>query len=148
MPLLSKDVVKESLFSTLGGLDRAQVSKAANDLVWALLRDCPGGALVEIWLDPRRDAGIAAEGLARAGARDALEVMCVCPGDIAAQRYSARTRHAAHLPADEVTLQRIRDSAELMRPLGLGPALAVDTTRPVDIDRITRWLSASAGHLT
>lgn len=142
MPLLSKDVVKESLFGTLSGLDRTEVSRAANDLVWSLLPDCPAGALVEIWLDPRRDAGLAAHGLSRAGARPPLEIMCVCPGDVAAQRYAARVRQPPHLPPDEATLQRIRDAAPLMRPLGLGPALPVDTTRAVDLHRVTAWIAA------
>ncbi len=147
MPLLSKDVVKESLFGTLSGLDRAEVSHAANEVLWALLSDCPGGAVVEIWLDPRRDVGIAADVLARAGSRVAVEIMCICPGDIAAQRYAARARPPPHLPPDEATLQRIRDSADLMQPLGVGPVLPVDTTGPSDVDRITAWITASADHL-
>lgn len=144
IPLLSKDRVKEELFDTLGELDRARLSHAASNVLWSLLPDCPGGALVELWLDPRRDTGLAAQGLARAAVSWVLEILCVCPGDIATQRYAARTRHPAHLPPDETTLQRIRDAAPLMQPLGIGPALRVDTTSPVDVEPLAGWVRAAA----
>lgn len=143
MPLLSKDVVKESLFNSLGVRDRdwsLRLGEAAADLLWSLLPHCPVGAIVEIWLDPRRDAGVAQRGLARAGITQAAEIMCKVSGDTAAGRYAARSRHPGHLPADSATLQRIRDSAPLMTPLGIGPALSVNTTEPVDIELVLAWL--------
>lgn len=141
LPLLSKDVIKESLYDALGALDRAALSQAATEVIWALLPQSPAGAVVDIWLDPRRDVGIAQAGLAAAGVSDVVEVMCSCPGDVSVQRYLARPRHGAHLShADEATLQRIRDSADLMAPLGVGPTLTVDTTQPLDSAQITAWL--------
>ena len=143
LPLLSKDVVKETLFDVLGVRDRAwsvQLGAAANEVLWSLLPDCPSGAVVDIWLDPRRDAGFAQRGLARAGLSAAYEVRCECPGEVAVERYAARARHPGHLPADEATLARIRDSAAAMPDLGVGPSLTVDTTRAVDLPAVVQWL--------
>lgn len=110
LPLLSKDVVKETLFDVLGTGDRAwstRLGAAANEVLWSLLADCPTGAVVDIWLDPARDEGFARGGLAHAGVGTAYEVRCDCPGELAAERYAARRRHPGHLPADEETLRRI-----------------------------------------
>lgn len=145
LPLLAKDVVKETLFDTLGVRDRLwsqQLGAAANEVLWALLPDCPPGAVLDLWFDPRRDVGFAQRGLARAGVQTAVEVLCDCPGEVAARRYAKRIRHPGHLQADEVTLQRIRESGPLMAPLGVGPTLRVDTTRPVDVADVVTWLRA------
>jgi predicted kinase len=148
LPLLSKDVVKETLFDTLGVADRnwsMRLGSAANEVLWSLLADCPMGAVVDAWLDPARDVGLAERGLARAGIGTAYEVRCDCPGELAAERYAARLRHPGHLRADEETLRRIRTAAPLMAALGLGPTLLVDTTRPVDVAAVTRWVRRAAG---
>lgn len=149
LPLVSKDVVKEALFDTLGTGDRAwsrQLGAAANEVLWSLLPDFPAGAVVDVWLDPHRDAGSAERGLARAGVGTAYEVRCDCPGELAVERYAARLRHPGHLPADQQTLHRIREAAT-MAELGVGPVLRVDATRPVDIAAVADWVRrlASAG---
>lgn len=146
LPLLSMDVIKESLFASLGVRDRAwslQLRAASLDVLWSLLPDCPYGAVVDIWLDPTRDQGVAAAGLARAGAGRVLEVLCDVRGEVAAARYAARDRHPGHLPPDRDTLTRIMVAADLMAPLDLGPAFRVDTSVPVDIGALVGWLQAA-----
>lgn len=54
LPLLAKDVVKETLFDVLGVGDRAwstRLGAAANEVFWSMLADCPTGAVVDVWLD-------------------------------------------------------------------------------------------------
>jgi adenylate kinase family enzyme len=143
LPLLSKDAVKESLFDVLGVRDREwslQLGAAANNVLWAVLADCSAGAVVDMWLDPIRDAGIAQQGLAQAHVETAYEIICDCPAELAVQRYTGRVRHPGHLPPDQATLQRIHDSSVLMTPLGIGPTKHIDTTGPVDIPELVRWL--------
>lgn len=121
LPLLSKDVVEETLFDVLGAGDRAwstRLGAAANEVLWSLLADCPTGAVV---------------------------ARCDCPGPLAAQRYADRRRHPGHLPADEATLDRIRAAAPGMVGLGVGPALQVDTSRPVDLASVTEWVRRAMG---
>lgn len=146
LPLVSKDVVKETLFDALGTGDRAwsrQLGSAANEVLWSLLPDFPAGAVVDLWLDPGRDAGCAERGLARAGVGTACEVRCDCPGEVAVERYAARLRHPGHLAANEETLRRIREAAT-MPELGIGPVLRVDATRPIDIIEVASWVRRMA----
>jgi predicted kinase len=148
LPLLTVDTVKESLFDTLGVRDREwalQLRQAALQVVWSVLPDCPTGAIVDVWLDPTRDVGVADAVRVAIGNSLVLEVLCDVPGDVAAARYAARTRHAGHLLPDDSTLGRIRQAAPLIQPLGLGPALRLDTSEPVLLDDVVSWLRAQHG---
>jgi hypothetical protein len=146
LPLLSKDTVKETLFDVLGVRDREwsmRLGKASIETVWALAAESYG-AVIDIWIDPSRDVELATERLA--GLRPVgtlVEVMCVCPGKLAAQRYAGRARHPGHLQTDPATLERIRAAAALLEPLGIGPTLRVDTSRPVDLEGVLRWLAGA-----
>jgi glucokinase len=145
LPLLSKDVVKEALFDALGIADREwalRLGAASAEVLWSLLPHCPRGAVVDIWIDPRRDVEVARAGLARSGTARVMEVLCDCPGEVAVARYAERVRHPGHQPPDENILRRIRESALLIEPLGLGPALRLDTSGPVDVEAVLSWLRA------
>ena len=151
LPLLSKDAIKESLFDELGVKDREwsqQLGAAANRVMWSLLADCPAGAIVDLWLDPIRDVGLGQQGLAQADVQTACEIICECSAELAVQRYAGRARHPGHLPPDETTLQRIRDSSTLMTPLGIGPTKRIDTTGSVDIPDLVEWLRGTAAPKT
>jgi glucokinase len=145
LPLLSKDIVKERLFDILGVHDRVwslKLGAAANEILWAIARECVGGAVVETWLDPTRDdADRARAALQATGISPVWELMCDCPAEVAVARYAARVRHPGHLPPDEETLDRIRRAAPLLVPLGLGPVIRVDTTQPVDLGPILARLT-------
>jgi predicted kinase len=145
LPLISVDVIKEALFRTLGVDDRAwslQVRAAALGVVFSLLPDCAAGAVIDVWIDPARDQQTFREAFASAvGEGDVIrEILCEVPGDVAASRYAGRDRDPGHLPADDATLSRIRAAAALISPLGIAPALRVDTSREVGFDEITGWL--------
>jgi hypothetical protein len=143
LPLLSLDVVKEAIYDSVGAIDRGALRRAAVNVLWSLLPDCPLGAVVELWVDPVRDVDSVRHDLARLEGFLVMEVRCVVSGDEAARRYAARPRSfGGHLPPDDETLDRIRRSAALLRPLGRGPCLEVDTSGPVEPGPVVRWLSA------
>ena len=141
LPVLAKDVVKEALHDSLETTDPVAVSKASAEVIWHLLPSFPGGVIVDMWLDPVRDAGVAADGLSRAGAMArAIEIGCRCPGEVAVERYRGRLRSLAHRPPDSQTLARIQEASDQMRPTGIGPYLAVDSTKPFAITDIVAWV--------
>jgi hypothetical protein len=144
LPLLSLDLVKDALYPDLPEVDRADLRRAACAVIWDLLADAPGGAVVDIWLEPGRDAGVLAAGLARAGITTVVELLCRVPPSVAVLRYSGRVRRPVHLPADLETLARIRSAAEIIALHGLGPGRLVDTTRPVDVAQLAEWVRAAA----
>jgi len=141
LPVLSKDVVKEVLHDSLDPTDPVNISRASAEVIWCLLPSFPRGAIVDMWLDPVRDAGVAADGLRRAVATTrAVEIQCRCPGEVAVERYRGRLRSAAHRPPDTETLARIQEAADAMAPTGVGPHLAVDSTKPFAITDILAWI--------
>lgn len=119
LPLLSKDVVKETLFDVLGTGDRAwstRLGAAANEVLWSLLADCPTGAVVDVWLDPARDEGFARGGLAHAGVGTAYEVRCECPASVPGSSPRSATRLAAGIPATcRPTRRRYGESGRPLR---------------------------------
>jgi predicted kinase len=141
LPLLSKDVVKESLGNALGCPD-PQASKrlgaAASDVLWSILADAPAGAVLEGWFAPYADD--LRRGLALAGARPVLEVWCACPVEEARRRYTDRTGHRHPVHFDAGRLDAWDEWAAKALPVGIGPVLQVDTTTPVDALAVAAWV--------
>jgi len=151
LPLLSKDTIKEAHAGVLGAeppYDWTQrrwsmaLGAAASQTMWAVLADTPGGAVLEsCWPTDVRHFVVA--GLRRAGRRTPLEVWCDVPLEVARLRFERRfPRHPIHgdLPTD-LEWQRWQETSQ---PLGIGPVLRVDTTRPVDLDAVTAWVRQRA----
>jgi len=154
--LLAKDRIKETLHDALGlTADLAwsrRLGAATMELLWALAADSPAAVLeANFWPDDPRH-GERARAL---GART-VEVHCSCPIEECLRRYAARaaSRHPVHVldrdgglatggartggtavPAVPVLADDpLADTfARSARPLRLGPVVAVDTTRPVDV---------------
>lgn len=110
LPLFSKDVINETHASVLGSAapgrswNRA-LGAAASETMWALLADAPCGAVLEnSWRADVRP--LVAKGLARAGIERARALMT-------ADEWAAMVANG--------------------EPLGLGPVIRIDTSRPVDI---------------
>jgi predicted kinase len=146
LPLLAKDRIKETLADALDGpapeygvgRDRSRrLGAAASEAMWALLIDCPAGAVLEQpWLGGADARRFVIAGLSRAGVDPAAthEVWCEAPIEVARARYAGRTdRHPVHMddrPSIELEWSAWQASAS---PLALGAVYRVDTTVEVDI---------------
>lgn len=139
LPLLGKDTVKEALFDTLGTGDRAwsrRLGAASYAVLLALARELPavmldanfspdhGPALLEVCQQP-------------------IEVSCRCPAAEIERRFTRRapTRHPGHV--DHVLDDQLKAALDGgVGPLSLGgPVLAVDTSGPVDVTAVARWVT-------
>ena len=98
LPLLSKDLVKESVADALPapllaehGAGHSALGRGANEALWALLGASPTGGVVESWFWPQAQPLVAA-GLDRAGFAMAAvpEVWCDVPLALARERFEAR----------------------------------------------------------
>lgn len=150
LPLLAKDVIKESLAAQLprqlwdglggrlgGGLGgQLGVGELASELLWDLLAVQPEGAVVESFWWDRRDRELAERGLRRAGHDPRLvpELWCQVPWEVAYERFVARAatsqRHEVHATAARPELlDRDWWQRELgvAGPLGLGPTVELPT---------------------
>ncbi|MFC9703317.1 AAA family ATPase [Streptomyces sp. NPDC056943] len=137
LPVIDKDVILESLYDSLGAGDQAwrhRLSRAADDVLYALAADAGRAVLVDWW--HRDTAPGRLHALAAPLGASLVEVHCACDTALAAERFRARERHPGHLDR-ELTADRLDERfaawAAHPGPLGLGGRpLVVDTTRPVD----------------
>ena len=144
-PLLTKDIVKESLFESLGSHLSGNfsspaelsslLSRSAMDSLWSLAPYCPQVILEANFRpkDPReRERFIALEGRK-------LEVYCHCSPEEAARRFRERATTARHHPAHSMKTLSAELLEEFDRPVALSPVIDVDTESPVNpLDVIER----------
>jgi adenylate kinase family enzyme len=152
LPLLSKDAIKEAYSDVFGiapGEGRARAEwgsahgAAASETMWILAADSPGGAILESWW-PRETMHYVEAGLRRAGIDRPMTVICDVPRELARERYVQRVRdgvrHPIHLDtADPADYDRDWKQAE---PLSVGPVLRVDTSGPVDLEPVVKWIES------
>jgi predicted kinase len=138
-PLLSKDVIKETLFDALGHLEGDELASsrrlgaAAMELLWRLAAECPA---VVIEANFRSRSPYERERL-RALSPTPVEVYCRLPADIAAERYARRGARPDHHPIHVMRSLPLSAFDEFQEPMGLGPVFEVDTTAPVDVPALT-----------
>ncbi|MER8057651.1 MULTISPECIES: AAA family ATPase [unclassified Streptomyces] len=129
-PLLSKDHIKETLHDALEApVDLAssrRLGAAAMRLIWALAARCPEAVLEANFLPRHPDTRPHLDSLAAT----VVEVHCWCPPAEAARRYAERAAGAHPVHVVQELRPEILDQYD--RPLGYGPVITVDTTRPTD----------------
>ena len=148
LPLLDKDDLLEALLDTLGVEspdERARLSRASDAVMQRVAEASSGAVLSSFW---RRDSLSVTSGTPTAWLRDlkdVVEVYCACPAQEAAERFHARTRHAGHFDASKSFTESVRHNEQLAAtlPLGIGPLVRVDTTRPVDVPAVVAAVQAA-----
>jgi energy-coupling factor transporter ATP-binding protein EcfA2 len=142
LPLVSKDVIKEALFESLGAGDREwsrRLGVASFQVIFALLPHL-SGAVAEAPFEPVSAPYL----MAAAGGVPPIEVFCRCPPAEVLRRFKARAsrRHPGHL--DHQTVDELRAKLERgTAPLALGgPLLEVDTGAEVEVEAVAKWVVA------
>ena len=135
--LVSKDHLKETLHDALqppaGDLAWSRrLGGAAMELLWMLSLRCPD---VVLEANFRPHSALERARLDRIPGR-IVEIYCACPPAECARRYAerARTAHPTHV----ITELMAEHLAEFDGPVGVGPVITVDTTRPVNVDALAR----------
>lgn len=143
LPLLGKDIIKESLFDHLppGAEPEAwsrTLGAAAMELLWTLAALAPAAVLEANFLPG--DDYVRAKIAALPG--PLVEVYCRCPVALAAERYAARhPRHPVHVIA-EIFPDYL---AQFDRSVGLGRVIEVDTAGPTDIEALAAEIARQVG---
>jgi predicted kinase len=144
IPLLSKDVVKESLWDALelptGDLQWSRrIGGAAMEVLWALAAHCPR-VILEANFRPHCDY----ERAKLADLSDQIiEVYCWCPSAMARERYSRRAAQPNHHPAHVTTQLDPALLAEFDQPIGFGTLIEVDTTRGTDAKAVAKAITTA-----
>src|SRR5215210_7518714 len=132
LPMLDKDDILEALFDSLGVGDaewRQRLSRSADEVLRKLAEQTAGAVLTSFWRHPRGtgESGTPTGWLSSLPGK-VVEVHCVCPPEIAAERFSSRERHEGHLDRNKGQDELIVSLTQLAAhgPLGLGPLVNVD----------------------
>jgi predicted kinase len=140
LPLLAKDVIKESLYESLGADDVAaseRLGHAAYELLFAqarVLLASGASAIVEANFFRDQEAEFAALPPHRL-----LQLHCEAPLPVLLDRYARRSRHAGHHDAEKIKELPGRFESGVHGPLRLdGELIRLDTRQPVDLAALIR----------
>ena len=146
-PILSLDTVKTPFLHELAPVDRLmnrRLGRASYAAIFDLIAAAPRGAsfIVDAWFGFQPDETFD-DHLARARVTRLHELWCAVPPDVAGARYAARVadRPAGHPGLDYVP--ELIALAERARPMARGPVLTLDTTAPLDLPAVLRWLETA-----
>jgi glucokinase len=146
-PVLALDAIKEPFLVALPPGDRTfnrLLGRASYDAIFSLLGDAPAGstAIIDAWFG-FQPPEVLADGLARAGITETVEIWCEAPPEAIGARYAARVdqRPPGHPGSDYVP--ELVALAARAGPLSRGPVLRVDTTRAQSGPDLARCI---AGH--
>jgi predicted kinase len=137
--LLSKDDIKESLFTSISGPPgdvewSRKLSDAAMHVLWALAPRCPHVVLeANFRTQSAFDRGQVAHLIGLPGAR-LVEIFCRVRLEEAARRFAERARLERHHPAHALTEMSVKQLAPYAQPFSLSPVIEIDTGSPVDAD--------------
>jgi glucokinase len=147
LPLFGKDTIKETWADIIGSTPsdgspqpawNALLGAAASETMWNLLAQSGCGGIVESPM-PARIRHFVVAGLAQAAVTRPLEIWCDVPADLARKRVEERWPTAHPIHGEIPPAQDWFDAQAACEPVGIGPVLRVDTSRPVDIHRIAAW---------
>ncbi len=143
-PVLTLDTIKNPFLRELPPGDRLfnrSLGRASYAAIFDLIADAPAGStfIIDAWFG-FQPLDLLEQGLIRAGVGGVAEVWCHAPADVVADRYRARLpmRPAGHPGADYIP--DLIALAGRAQPTGMAPRLEVDTTRPLELDRVTDFL--------
>jgi predicted kinase len=150
LPLFRKDAIKETLADALVSVRprhetsiewSQQLGRTAAAILWRLLSDARGNAVIESpWLGNLRP--VVARELHDIGILTHDEIWCDVPLSVARQRFESRAfeRHWIHSESSGSTDSDWEMWARVAEPLALGIVHCVDTTMPVDIQNLIHKL--------
>ena len=145
LPVIDKDDILERLFEAKGVRDAASrraLSRESDEILRQEALNSEGAVLVSFWhlADMDHDSGTPTEWLRPLSSR-VVTLHCICPPEIAADRFLARQRHPGHRDENrskEDILASIRAISQL-GPLAIAPGIEVDTSRAEpDVEPIAR----------
>jgi predicted kinase len=148
--LLTKDDIKESLFTSLDGPpgDLAfsrRIGDAAMHLLWTLAPRCPR-VVVEANFRTQSafERGQVADLISLPGTR-LVEIFCRIPLEESARRFAERARVERHHPAHALTEMSLEQLAVYAEPFALSRVIEVDTSRVVDADALLARVREALG---
>ncbi|MFL6115563.1 MAG: AAA family ATPase [Catenulispora sp.] len=140
LPLFAKDSIKERMHDVLAGPGPVEpawsgrLGAASMELLWLLAAEAPACVLEANFWTGHEGQNAALTELSKGGVL--VEVYCAAPREEVIRRFHARAaagvRHAVHT-AQEFAADFWDNSS---KPVGIGHVIEVDTTTPVEVERL------------
>jgi len=146
LALIDKDAILDDLFGLRGTGDpewRRSLSRESDRVFQDQAAAATGAVLVSFWhvsgMPP--DSGTPTSWLAEMPSA-VVNLRCLCPARVAADRFFRRARHPGHLdPSSFDTVLAGMEAQACFGPLDIEPAIDVDTTETVDVDQLVGQLN-------
>ena len=142
--ILALDSIKEPFFDHLHIGDREfnrKLGRASYQAMWSIVRDAPATMtfVADAWFGFQPPEVLEAH-LARGGVGMTPEIWCHAPPEVLVERYRERLhlRHAGH--PGKAFLPELEALARRAAPLRRGPILDIDSTQPLDHERLLAWV--------
>ena len=146
LPIIDKDDLLEALFEArdsgvINLPTRRALSRASDELMKRAAIVSDGAILSSFWhvQGMMRDSGTPTAWVPEIST-NVVNLHCVCPADLAAQRFVERTRHPGH-GDDARTAEDIKKefrTLEMLGPPQCGPRIDVDTAGPIQAEVVTK----------
>ena len=135
--LLSKDIIKETLFDNLGKensdlIENRKMGGASMELLWKLAGHCPQ-VIIEANFRP---ASAYERSKIEALNCQLIEIYCRCSPEESMRRFAERASVSNHHSAHTLKTLPPKLLAEYNGPVGIGKVIEVDTERPLNIEEI------------
>jgi predicted kinase len=135
LPLIAKDAIKDALIDVLGAADvtrSRELGRAAVAVMKGVVAGLPAAVVDSVWIE--REAAIE---WAQTLPGRVIEVFCRCDLGVLEQRYRERVQSRG---AGNFDLERTQEelwAERYLQPLnGNWSVIEVDTTQPLDLDRL------------
>lgn len=144
--LLTKDDIKESLYSAMEGAPgdvefSRRIGSAAMEVLWAVAPHCPALVLEANFRTKSDDERQKVATLLATGSQ-IVEVYCRLPREEASRRFAERAREVRHHPAHALAEMPPERMMEYEEPFALCPVIEVDTRTTVDLDALAARVNA------
>jgi chloramphenicol 3-O-phosphotransferase len=144
LPVIDKDSILEGLFDSKGSGHaawRRVLSRESDMILRTQATESEGAILVSFWhqVGMAPDSGTPTTWLFDLSDR-IVNVHCVCPLEIAAERFLQRKRHPGHLDIERSREDALRSLGAIagLAPIQIGQRVDVNTAQEVSLDAVVR----------
>ena len=144
-PVLALDTVKNPFLELIENVDRPfnrVLGRASYKSIFSVIKESPPGStfIVDAWFG-FQPIDILREHLAMAGITELLELWCHASPELVGQRYGQRSGKRLPGHPGSAYVPELIELARRAEPCRLGPVMDIDTTTPIELDRILAWVT-------
>ena len=144
-PILALDTVKNPFLELIEGVDRPFnriLGRASYKSIFSIIKESAPGStfIVDAWFG-FQPVDVLREHIASAGVTDVIELWCHAPPAVIGERYENRSSQRLPGHPGLAYVPELVELAKRAEPCRLGPVLDIDTTTPIEVDKLFAWVT-------